>query len=171
MFGWFKKKSGAGGPLDDQAALDELRGLQAAADEAHRRFLAEGRVAAAEDTEAWVAAGESGYVNCLLTALAEGAVRTTTVSLGKSLPSLEALADGEPSLERWAKQLRFPLETLSAQVVLGILVESFELGAASTGRLKTILVRTDGSPLSVLFTARWVEPGIAATITALRTNA
>jgi hypothetical protein len=173
VFGWFKKNRepspvAADSADDHWAALDELRALQAAADEAHRGFVAEGRVAAPEDTDAWVAAGESGYVNCLLTVLAEGSVRTATVSAGQPLPHLDALAGEEPSARAWAERLRFPLESLSARVVLDTLAESFELRAARSGTLKTVLVRAEGSPLAVLFTARWVEPGVAVAVTALR---
>lgn len=155
-------------PNDRRGALDELRALQAAADEAHRGFVAEGRVAAPEDTDAWVAAGESGYVNCLLTVLAEGSIRVATVSVGQPLPHLAALAGEVQSARAWAERLRFPLESLSARTVLDTLIESFELRAARSGTLKTVLVRADGSPLAVLFTARWVEPGLAVEVTALR---
>ncbi len=163
MFGWFKKK-----PAQPQPPADELRALQADADKVHRGFIAEGRVAAREDAEAWVAAGESGYVNCVLTMLAEGTVGTATVALGQPLPRLDALAGEEPSSRAWAARLRFPLESLSAQAILSILAESFEVRVAQSGTLKTVLVRSDGSPLAVLFTARWVEPGVALAVTALR---
>ncbi len=120
-----------------------------------------------EDTEAWVAAGEVGYVNCLLTVLAEGSIRTATVAPTQPLPSLEVLAAGTTSLVAWAKQLTFPFANLSTRVILDTLVESFGLGPSGTGTLKSILVRTDGAPLAVLFTARRAEPGGAVTITAL----
>jgi hypothetical protein len=170
MFGWFRKKPAQPQPPadDHRAALEELRRLQADADKIHREFIAEGRVAAPVETDAWVAAGESGYVNCLLTVLAEGSVRTATVSVGQPLPRLATLAGEELSSLAWAERLRFPMESLSARAVLGILAESFEVRAAWSGTLKTVLVRPDGSPLAVLFTARWVEPGVALAVTALR---
>ncbi len=110
-------------------------------------------MAACEDAAAWVAAGESGYVNCLLTVLAEGTVRTATVAVGKPLPRLDTLAGDEPSVRDWAERLRFRSESLSVEAILSILTESFEVRAASSGTLKTVLVRSDGSPLAVLFTA------------------
>ena len=170
MLGWFRKKpTQPHAPTDDhKAALAELRALQAAADEAHRGFVAEGRVAAPEETDAWVAAGESGYVNCLLTVLAEGTVGTATVAVGQPLPQLDALAGDDPLSRAWAARLRFPLESLSVEAVLGILAESFEVRAAPSGTLKTVLVRSDGSPLAVLFTARWAEPGVALAVSALQ---
>src|SRR5690349_14191039 len=113
MSDWFRKKRAhppapapdTGEPLmDHRTALNELRDLQAAADEVHRGFVTEGRVPAPADTDAWVAAGESGYVNCLLTVLAEGSVRTATVSVGQPLPGLDALAGEEPSSRAWAER-------------------------------------------------------------------
>jgi hypothetical protein len=172
MFGWFRKKPGQPQPAADnyQATFDELRALQAVLDEAHRESIAEGCVVAPAETDRWVAAGESGYVNCLLTVLAEGTVRTATVAVGQLLPRLSDLAGDEPSSREWAERLQFPLESLSTATVLGILAKSFEMLTAGSGTLKTVLVRPDGAPLAMLFTARWSEPGVALAVTALPTQ-
>lgn len=170
MFSWFKKKPAipAAPPNDVQAALDELQAIQVAANEIHQRFIDEGRETAPEETDAWVAAGESGYVNCLLTVLAEGTIGTVTVAAGKRLPRLDILAGNSPSSRGWAERLRFPLETLSIEEILGILSQSFQIERARCGTLKTVLVRSDGAPLAVLFTANWLELGTILEVSVVR---
>jgi hypothetical protein len=144
---------------------DELRRLQAVAEETHQKLVSEGKaVAGQESTASWVAARERGYVNCLLTVLAEGTIDTVTVHKGEKLPDLKQLAALKPDLEAWASKLAFPYDQLSADTVLGILANSFELQNGQTGRLKTILVKNDGSPLAVIFYAERVTSGVKLSV-------
>lgn len=131
----------------------ELKKLQASADEIHRKFIANGGKPAPEETTSWVQARESGYVNCLLTILAEGHKESVTLTNGQNLPNLAVLANGNPGLFEWAKKLDFPYQELSTEKVITILLNSFEIQKTTKGSLKTILVKQDGSPLAVLFTA------------------
>jgi hypothetical protein len=100
--------------------------------------------------------------------LAEGTVGTVTVAVGKPLPRLDILAGGNPSSRGWAERLRFPLDSLSIEEILGILSQSFQVETARRGTLKTVLVRSDGAPLAVLFTAHWLELGTVLEVSALR---
>jgi len=145
---------------------DELRAPQVQADEIHRKLNAAGESTTPEDPARWVAAGERGYVNCLLTVLGEGPANNAIVTSGKRLPNLNDLATGNSSLLVWTRKLAFPYDRLSSQSVSEILIESFELRRNSKGRLKTILVKNDGAPLAVLFTAE--RNGAAIKLSVLR---
>jgi hypothetical protein len=90
----------------------------------------------------------------LLTVLGEGPANSATVILGQRLPDLSTLAAGNSSVLAWTHKLTFNYDSLSTQVVTEILSESFELKESNEGKLKTILVKNDGSPLAVLFTAK-----------------
>src|SRR5689334_15196684 len=93
---------------------DQLRRLQAMADETHKRLASQGKaVPGHESTASWVAAGEQGYVNCLLTVLAEGPKNAVTVRKGEKLPDLKKLAARKLDLRAWASKLTFPYELLS----------------------------------------------------------
>jgi len=143
----------------------ELRQLQARADEIHMQLVAEGKVPDnQEDAQSWVAARENGYVNCLLTVLAEGTTDSAVITQDERLPDLNALASGTPDLALWVSTLAFPYGELSASVVLGILARSFELKSSPRGRLKTILVKNDGAPLAAIFYAEFLGQGIKLSV-------
>ncbi len=164
MFGWFKKKK----PLSLTDELEELVRLQADADACYRKLIADGATAAPDDTEAWIAAGEKGYINCLLTALAEGSVNRVTVSTREPLPRVDALAEGNPSLSAWTSQLDFPYHEFSSNLVVEYLLESFDPWRNGVGILRTLVVRRDGSPMAVLFAAHRTPSADALTITVMR---
>lgn len=120
--------------------MEELRMLQADANKLHEQFNKEGRQPAPEETDAWVAQGEAGYVNCLLTTLAEGKQDSVELYLGGEFADLVELANGNPGLQNWTKKLKFNYKKLSMNDVLAILVNSFELQVSSPNHLKTVLV-------------------------------
>lgn len=164
MFGWFKKKK----PPSLTDELEELARLQADADVCYRKLLADGATPAPDDTEAWVAAREKGYINCLLTALAEGSVNRVTVSTREPLPRIDSLAEGSPALLAWTSQLKFPYHEFSSNLVVEYLLESFDPWRNRVGILKTLVVRRDGSPQAVLFSAQRTPSADAITITVMR---
>jgi hypothetical protein len=144
---------------------EELRQLQAMADNTHRKLVAEGKAPGGqESTDSWVAARENGYVNCVLTVLAEGTKDSVTFSQGERLPNVKSLAAGNTSLEAWASRLAFPYSELSTDKVIGILAKSFELQNSDRGKLKTIVVKNDGSPLAVIFHAEKITSGLKVSV-------
>lgn len=144
---------------------EELRQLQAMANETHGKLVAEGKAPSGqESTDSWVAARENGYVNCILTTLAEGTRDSITLTRGEYLPSVRSLATGNASLEAWTSQLAFPYKDLSTDKVLAILTNSFELQKTSRGKLKTIVVKNDGSPLAVIFYAEKIASGLKVSV-------
>jgi|GEM_PF-4882208 len=163
MFGWFTKKPES---LTDE--LDQLHRLQIDADACYRKLIADGAIPAPDDTEAWVAAREKGYINCLLTVLAEGGVPSVTVCTHQPLPKLHLLAGSNPSLAAWTSQLDFPYDELSSSLTVDTLLESFDPWRNRIGKLRSLVVRRDGSPLAVLFTAQRTMSADALTITVLR---
>ena len=154
-----------GSPRQRNTDQAELRQLQATADCTHGQLVAQGKAPGGqESTDSWVAARESGYVNCLLTVLAEGTKDSIAINQGEGLPDLKHLASGNSDLELWASQLAFPYKDLSTDKVLGILAGSFELGKAPRGKLKAIMVKNDGSDLAVIFYAEIAGRGLNVSV-------
>jgi len=149
--------------------LEILRQLQLEANNVHQKMLSEGTTSAPDDDPSvWVAAGESGYVNCLITVIGEGPVNSVTIDGSKILPNLNLLAEGNPSLVNWTKQLNFNYSDLSSKEVLAILYNSFDLQNNLSGKLKTVLVNSDGSPVALLFIATRLERADLVTLRVIR---
>jgi hypothetical protein len=131
--------------------MDEL---QKVADAIHEGYATKG-TAPADDAEAWVAARERGYINCLLTVLAEGNSKSVVIERRKPLPSLVTLSQGKQDLAEWASKLRFPYESLSADLVIKGLEQSVGLASWNPFQrrrgLRSVVVNEPGPPEAVIF--------------------
>ncbi|MFA6217607.1 MAG: hypothetical protein WDL87_08185 [Candidatus Omnitrophota bacterium] len=68
--------------------------------------------------------GEPGYANCLLTLMAEGAVKSVTLDSTKRLPSLDVFAQGSDHLLSWVKSQKVFYEELNPLEVCKVILSS-----------------------------------------------
>lgn len=134
--------------------LEELKALQAQADAGPA--LPEVSSASADQEAAaadWVAAGESGYVNCLLTAFGQSTLSEIRVGGKSGIPSIVKAAEGNERVTAWASRLKFPYDRLSVTTIQAMLESLFSMESSMRGKLSTILVADVGSPIAVIFYA------------------
>lgn len=144
--------------------------LKSIADSAHAAFEKHGTIPAPEeDALAWAAAKENGYVNCLLTLLAEGCVNSIAIQNNRPLPILAEMRNGDPELERWAACLSFDYKSLSSDTIIHLLLKT---GGADkwnqrTGSFKAIVVREPAPPDVVVIAMQrfgWVSKGVRLSV-------
>ena len=68
--------------------------------------------------------GEPGYVNCLLTLMAEGTVKSVILDTAKTLPSLGGFAQGSDHLLSWVKSQKVFYEKLNPLEVCKVILSS-----------------------------------------------
>src|SRR3989338_7617071 len=68
--------------------------------------------------------GEPGYANCLLTLMAEGAVKSATLDSTKRLPALDVFAQGSDHLLSWVKSQKVFYEKLNPLEVCKVILSS-----------------------------------------------
>jgi hypothetical protein len=134
--------------------LDELKALQARSDAgpaspAVSSSSADQEAAAAD----WVAAGEKGYVNCLLTAFGQSTLPEIRVGGKSGIPSIVKAAEGNERVAAWAARLKFPYDRLSVTTVQAMLESVFSMESSTRGKLLTLLVADVGSSIAVIFYA------------------
>jgi hypothetical protein len=91
--------------------------------------------------------GETWYVNCLLTTMAEGAAKSVTLSPKAAVPLLLPLAGANEGLRDWIRSLALSYERLSAAEVCAIIAVSAKVKAmmvGERGELWTLLVPPEG---------------------------
>jgi hypothetical protein len=148
--------------------LKELRKFQAEADEMHRKFVSETKETEPEDPSVWVTKGEEGYVNCLLTTLAEGKRNSIEMDMDGQFVDLVQLAEGNKPLQEWTKKLSFDYGSLSMRKTLIILESMIGLRTSNTGIMKSIVLQIDGTPLAVFFKGRLTNNNRGIKIRVLR---
>lgn len=79
---------------------------------------------------------ESKYLDCLLTTLAEGPVKTVIVSWETPVPPLPPLAQGDEQLSSWVSRLRFDYDELDPKEVCLSLMEAAGLSRLNPLRKK-----------------------------------
>lgn len=93
--------------------------------------------------------GESGYVNCLLTAMAEGKHKEVIINTISPVPSLMPLAEGNEDLGKWIGTQRFVYEDLKTKLVCGIIMKSAGLTKLKflkrKGTINAFLAGKDGN--------------------------
>lgn len=72
-------------------------------------------------------AGESGYCNCLLVAMARTRIAKIELSTDEPLPSLEELAVSRPDTLEWIKAQGFQYDTLDRVTVIRMLAEMADI--------------------------------------------
>jgi hypothetical protein len=108
-----------------------------------------------EDTDAWVAARERGYINCLLTILAQGEVKSVIIERQKPLPELTEISKGNKELTEWASKLLFPYDSFSSELVIRNLEQSVGIKSWNPfqrrGNMQTVIVNEPNPPEVVVF--------------------
>lgn len=94
--------------------------------EAHRVISSVREMASGEDGEAEEEepADESGYCNALLLTMARAGLSRVEIVSGRTLPDLERLAVSKPETVQWLRKQAISGARLSADKVIGILMES-----------------------------------------------
>ncbi len=147
-----------------------MHDLRKMTDLAHSEFEKHGTLSPPEeDALAWVAAKENGYVNCLLTLLAEGCVDSIAIQNNRPLPVLAEMRNGDPELERWASCLSFDYKSLSSDTIIHLLLKT---GGADkwnrrTGSFKTVVVREPAPPDVVVIVMQrlgWLSKGVQLSV-------
>lgn len=147
-----------------------MHDVRTIADSAHAAFEEHRTIAAPEeDALAWVAAKEYGYVNCLLTLLAEGCVDSISIQNNRPLPLLAEMRNGDPDLERWASCLSFDYNLLSTSTIIHLLLKT---GGADkwnqrAGSFKAIVVREPAPPDVVVILMQrsgWLSKGLQLSV-------
>jgi hypothetical protein len=100
--------------MHGQAMLTELR------------LTAEGETdndsATAEKRKEWD--GEPGYVNCLLTAMSEGAITSAKIVASAPVPNLLELLPPDHNIREWINAQAFQYESLNAKKIIRVLKKS-----------------------------------------------
>jgi hypothetical protein len=108
----------------------------------------------APQDDTWVAARERGYVNCLLTVLAQGGGGSVAIERARPLPRL-TVSSGNKGLADWVSGLRFPYDSLSPDLVIKALEASVGIKSWNpfqrSGALQTDVVNEPGPPDTVVF--------------------
>lgn len=82
--------------------------------------------------------GEASYVNCLVTTLARGPMKSTRIISGQALPDLSELANDPEELE-WISVMPFKYDQLNADQVIEIILGVTKSGLLSIFKPKRIL--------------------------------
>jgi hypothetical protein len=147
-----------------------MHNLRELADSAHAAFEKHGTMPPPEeDALAWVAAKENGYVNCLLTLLAEGCVDSIAIQNNRPLPVLAEMKNGDPELERWAACLSFDYKSLSSDTIIHLLLKTggADMWNKRTGSFKAVVVREPAPPdvvTIVMHRLGWLSKGVRLSV-------
>ncbi len=78
--------------------------------------------AAAEKRKEWE--GEPGYVNCLLTAMSEGAITSAQIVASEPVPNLLEVLPSDHNIREWINAQEFQYESLNAKKIIRVLKKS-----------------------------------------------
>jgi hypothetical protein len=95
-------------------------------------------------------AGESGYCNCLLVAMARMRIAKMELSTEEPLPSLEELAAARPETREWIKAQGFQYDELDRVTIIRMLAELADISPQDerfTGTLEVQDVVGDDGPV------------------------
>ena len=95
-------------------------------------------------------AGESGYCNCLLVAMARMRIAKLELSTGGPLPSLEELALTRPDTLEWIKTQGFQYDALDRVTIIRMLAEMADIAPGEkrfTGILEVQDCEGDDGPV------------------------
>ncbi len=99
--------------------------------------------------------GPPGYVNCLLTAMSEGILRSVDLLASKPVPNLVDLAADHEDMREWIKAQNFPYGSLNAKEVIRVLKQSAKIRGlpflTNHGDLPTIHAQDDGTGIARVF--------------------
>ena len=95
-------------------------------------------------------AGESGYCNCLLVAMARMRIAKIELSTDEPLPSLEGLVVTRPDTLEWIRAQGFQYDTLDRVTIIRALAEMADISPAEkrfTGTLEVQDCEGDDGPV------------------------
>jgi len=107
----------------------------------------------ANSRKEWV--GPPGYVNCLLTLMSEGLVRSITIKSSEPVPDLVRLSAGSKEKQEWIKAQEFDFPSLDVKQVIGVLKKTARIEGLPilTRRhaIPSLHARDDGSVVARVF--------------------
>lgn len=115
--------------------------------------------------------GAPGYVNCLLTAMSEGVVRSIDLVASRPVPNLVDLTADHEDTHDWIKEQGFAYGSISAKDVIQLIKQSAKIGGmpffTHRSDLPTIHARSDGTSIALVFDisigpfSRWAKVELA----------
>jgi hypothetical protein len=115
--------------------------------------------------------GAPGYVNCLLTAMSEGVVRSIDLVASRPVPNLVELTAGHGDTQEWIKEQHFAYGSIRAKEVIQLIKQNAEIGGmpffTRRGDLPTIHAKSDGTGIARVFDisigpfSRWAKVELA----------
>lgn len=122
---------------------------------AELRKITDSKVEASKESPKREWSGASGYTNCLLTAMSEGAIKTVQFSKSDQVPSLSILTEASPSLKDWIDEQSFDYKAIAASEVIATIKNLAVLSRLPflkrSGFIKTVHVEEDGSKMPRIF--------------------
>jgi hypothetical protein len=99
--------------------------------------------------------GEAGYVNCLLTTLAQGPKKSVSIVADRPVPALPELAAGNSDLSTWVSKLSFDYAALNTAKVAQLLrsFAGFRWYSLfkTKGVIESVVLDTDNRPVLCRF--------------------